>query len=453
MKKSLFIFRRDLRIHDNTALNEALKNSNKVIPIFIFDKRQLIKNSYRSDNCVQFMLESLDDLEEQLKLQKAKLYYFNGVAEDVVNDLIKKESINAVFLNKDYTPFSIKRDKKIETVCKDKGVEFFSYDDLLLTVPGTVFSGKGTPYTVYTPFMKKCRTLPVSKPSKLAGNNFYTSKIKTSDLDYKDKILKNTNKDLYVRGGRFEAIKILKALKNKINYKEERDFPAIKGTTGLSAHNKFGTVSVREVYKQVKAKLGVDHILINELYWRDFFTHIAFHFPHVFRKAFNPKYEKIDWENNKTKFKVWCEGKTGFPIVDAGMRELNSTGFMHNRVRMIVASFLVKDLHINWQWGEKYFAQKLLDYDPAVNNGNWQWAASTGCDAQPYFRIFNPWTQQKKFDLECIYVKKWVPELEDVDSKILHKIAEKSVKIDGYPQPIVDHSEARIMAIDLFEGD
>ena len=221
------------------------------------------------------------------------------------------------------------------------------------------------------------------------------------------------------------------------NYEQERDFPAIKGTSGLSAHHKFGTLSVREVFQRVKENLGLSHSLIRELFWRDFFTHIGFYFPRVFSGCFYQEYDAIQWENNQKKFKAWCQAETGFPLVDAGMRELLSTGFMHNRVRMVVASFLTKDLHIDWRWGEKYFAQHLVDYDPAVNNGNWQWAASTGCDAQPYFRIFNPWRQQERFDSDCKYIKKWLPELKNIPAKKIHRRTEVSESLCGYPAPIV----------------
>jgi deoxyribodipyrimidine photo-lyase len=220
----------------------------------------------------------------------------------------------------------------------------------------------------------------------------------------------------------------------------------------LSAHHKFGTVSIRETYQKIKNEFGIAHTLINELYWRDFFTHIGFHFPKVFVSAFNEKYEKIPWENNKTKFNHWCNGTTGFPIVDAGMRELGTTGFMHNRVRMVVASFLTKDLHIDWRWGEQFFANHLIDYDPAVNNGNWQWAASTGCDAQPYFRIFNPWSQQQKFDTNCIYIKKWIPELKNLTSREIHQLENKPSLVPNYPQPIINHNEAAFIAKQLFQN-
>ncbi len=247
---------------------------------------------------------------------------------------------------------------------------------------------------------------------------------------------------LQAKGGRQEALKILKHLKEYRTYATTRDFPSLDKTTHLSPHLKFNTCSCREIYYAMKENLSAHSPLIRSLYWRDFFTSIAFYFPHVFGKPFHKKYESLSWSYDLKKFHLWCEGKTGFPIVDAGMRELKETGFMHNRVRMIAASFLVKDLHIDWLWGEKYFAKTLIDYDPAINNGNWQWVASTGCDAQPYFRIFNPWLQQKKFDPDCIYIKKWIPELEKLSSKEIHGwyLEKNHTESTDYFEPMLDHS-------------
>ena len=237
------------------------------------------------------------------------------------------------------------------------------------------------------------------------------------------------------------------------NYDEERNYPSLSATTGLSAYNKFGLCSVREFFYAVVDQFSEGHTLISELYWRDFFTHIGFHHPKVFGHCFHEKYEKLHWKNDESLFQCWCEGRTGFPIVDAGMRELNATGYMHNRVRMIVASFLCKDLHIDWRWGERYFAQKLIDYDPCVNNGNWQWAASTGCDAQPYFRIFNPWLQQKKFDKEALYIKKWIPNLNNLSSSSIHNLYKEKARqknSSDYPAPIVDHFVESKKAKEMF---
>lgn len=247
-----------------------------------------------------------------------------------------------------------------------------------------------------------------------------------------------------MHGGRAQSLKILANLKKHKNYAQERNIPAQDATTHLSASHKFGTISIRESYHTIKKDLGARTQLVKELYWRDFFTYVAFHNPRVFGNPYREKYDDLSWSTSKKNFQAWCEGKTGFPLVDAGMRELNTTGWMHNRVRMVVASFLVKDLHINWLWGERYFAQQLVDYDPSVNNGNWQWSASTGCDAQPYFRIFNPWTQQKRFDPNSEYIKKWIPELKKIDSKIINTwFKDTHPEIAGYPKPMLDHDTER----------
>jgi deoxyribodipyrimidine photo-lyase len=240
--------------------------------------------------------------------------------------------------------------------------------------------------------------------------------------------------------------------KRLTNYPETRNLPAVNGTSHLSAHHKFGTLSIRETHAAIVDAFGSHHTLINELYWRDFFTHIGYHFPRVYGSAFNTKYNAVKWDRNKSYYEAWCKGMTGFPIVDAGMRELNATGYMHNRVRMITASFLTKDLHLDWRHGERYFARQLVDYDPAVNNGNWQWSASTGCDAQPYFRIFNPWLQQKRFDPDCVYIKHWVPELSHLQPAVIHKLATSpSIRVVNYPKPIVDHSTESQKSKELFK--
>jgi len=451
-KKSLFIFRRDLRLNDNTGLLAALEQSETVIPCFIFDPRQVgTKNEYRSSNAIQFMVESLIDLDEQLRAHKGKLYLFYGEAGKIVAQLCKEEKIDAVFVNQDYTPFSIKRDAAIDEA-SPATVTFHSFHDALLNPPETIMTGSGTPYAVFTAFCNKSRLTPVQTPHKSRRTNFYTKKIDASESDalFK-KIVPTKNKALAVAGGSASGHKILDHISNLKNYLATRDLPAIQ-TSRLSAHLKFGTISVREAYAKIAEELGSNHPLLRQLYWRDFFTYVAYHSPFVFGQAYHEKYDALWWSDNKNNFAAWCEGRTGFPIVDAGMRELNETGFMHNRVRMIVASFLTKDLHIDWRWGEKYFATQLVDYDPAVNNGNWQWSASTGCDAQPYFRIFNPWTQQEKFDPECKYIKRWVPELKDVSAKIIHTLfAQTLFPIKGYPSPICDHAIESRLAKEIYK--
>lgn len=455
--KSLFVFRRDLRLSDNIGLRKALSESELVIPCFIFDPRQVgDANKYRSSNAMQFMIESLKDLEDQLSAKKSRLYIFYGEAQDVIATLIKKESIDAVFCNRDYTPFSIMRDAQIQKACKKQNIPFIQSADALLNEPEIIKTGSGTPYAVFTAFYKNCvKHSPITKPFSLRLHNFYTKPISAAEKSTAlfKKIVPTQNTNIHVHGGASNGQKILRSLKKYKNYTKERDIPALAATTHLSAYIKFGCISIREVAEAISKHLGISHPLLRQLYWRDFYYHVAYHSPYVYGHAYHKKYDSLSWKNSKADFRKWCEGNTGFPIIDAGMRQLNETGFMHNRVRMIVASFLTKDLHIDWRWGEKYFAQQLVDYDPAVNNGNWQWAASTGCDAQPYFRIFNPWTQQKKFDPQCTYIKQWIPELQEIAPKVIHSwYKEKSPEIDGYSRPIVDHDVERKIALKEYKG-
>ncbi len=451
---SLHVFRRDLRLHDNTALIEALHSSAQVITCFIFDKRQIELNDYKSDNCLQFMANSLQELDAQLRNKESRLYCFYGVAEDVIEQLISALKIDAVFVNRDYTAFSHARDQKIAAACRRFNIDFYSFADALLHEPEEVAKSDGEPYTVFTPFFNRAKQFEPASVRKNTHDNYYRDNIAQEDQHTLKKLLQKSNPNLAVKGGRNEALGLLKKMRGLNNYETMRNIPAVNGTSRLSAHNKFGTVSIREVYATIKEEFGKQHSLIKELYWRDFFTHIAFHFPRVLGHAFQEKYANIHWSKSEKHFRAWCEGMTGFPIVDAGMRELNTTGYMHNRVRMITASFLVKDLHIDWRWGEKYFAQKLVDYDPAVNNGNWQWAASTGCDAQPYFRIFNPWLQQQKFDADCLYIKRWIPELANFPVKTIHGLAENTTMLmTNYPQPLVNHTKASMKAKAMYKEE
>lgn len=436
---SLHIFRRDLRLQDNSALIEALKQSDQVIPCFIFDTRQIgDDNQFRGMNSIHFMVNSLDELNHMLKEKNSQLYIFYGNAEEVIQSLIHQLPIEAVFYNRDYTPFSLQRDDAIAKVCHHKQISYHCYADALLHEPEEILKSNGKPYTVFTPAFRYASTLAVRQPEKNNYQNYYSKPISIVDHKIISTLRENQNPHLYVKGGRREAISLLKKISDLKEYKVLRDYPAKMATSKLSAHLKFGTLSVRECYSIICKMLGKHHTLINELHWRDFFTHIAYHFPHVFGQSFHQKYDALKWSQNTKHFQAWCDGRTGFPIVDAGMRELNATGYMHNRIRMVTASFLVKDLHIDWRQGEKYFAHQLIDYDPAVNNGNWQWAASTGCDAQPYFRIFNPWLQQAKFDADCEYIKRWIPELAGVPSKTIHKLYDSA--IPNYPAPIVNHA-------------
>lgn len=450
-QKALFIFRRDLRLEDNTGLHFALAYAQEVILCFIFTPEQIDHNPYRSDHCLQFMLESLEDLEKEIVAKGGKLYLFYEKTEKIVAELIETEHVDAVVVNRDYTPYSIQRDKKIEVSCKKLGVSFYSFEDALLHSPEETLKADGKPYTVFTPFYRNATRLDVKLPIANRYKNYYSASIPLSlgNVLYK-KIL--PERLLPPSGGRRAALKILSQIEHFAYYESLRDFPAEEGTTHLSAHLKFTTCSVREVYWMIHRKLGDSSALLRSLYWRDFFTSICFYFPKVFSAPFHAKFEGLQWSDDEQMFKKWCEGKSGFPIVDAGMREMNQTGFMHNRVRMIAASFLVKDLHIDWRWGERYFAQKLIDYDPAVNNGNWQWAASTGCDAQPYFRIFNPWRQAVKFDPNALYIKKWIPELLPIPSEIIHKWDQEKYHhhCPSYPIPILDHSKESKITLSLY---
>ena len=437
-KKSVFIFRRDLRVEDNTALIEALTQSEKVLPCFIFDERQISsKNEYKSNNAMQFMVKSLEDLEKQLKEKKGKLYYFYGKSEEFFERFIPKEKIDAIFVNKDYTPFSKKRDTALKEVCEKNKIDFLEFDDALLNKIENTLKKDKKPYTIFTPYYNNAKKIEIKLPTKNNFTNYFTEELKFENKTLMINLKNLFNDSIALHGGRSEGKKVLKNIKNFEDYLFIKDFPA-KKTTMLSAHNKFGTISIREIYWGIIEQLGPYSPILRQLYWRDFFTQIAYNFPRVFGSNFYKKFDTVVWINNKGEFEAWKSGKTGYPIIDAGMRELNETGFMHNRVRMIVASFLTKDLHIDWREGEKYFAQKLIDYDPCVNNGNWQWASGTGCDASPYFRIFNPFIQQKKFDPSCEYIKNWIPELKEIDPKIIHN--EKEIE-KYYIQKIVNHSE------------
>lgn len=434
---SLFIFRRDLRLHDNTALNEALRLSRQVLPCFIFDPRQIKPHPYQSKPALQFMLQSISDLQQQLQTAGGKLGLYHALPEQVIGSVFEHQHIQAVVINRDYTPFSLRRDDELAEVCQNLGIKLHILPDALLTEPEQAIKSDHTPYKVFTAYYNHARQFPVALPQELTSKNFLppASDFTADQLGFSLTDLKPN----VIQGGRSHALAILDQLNKYADYLNTRNFPALDATSKLSAHLKFGTCSIREVYYGIIDQLGSEHPLLRQLYWRDFFTHIAYYFPQVFGRPFLEKFANLHWDNNSDYFQAWSDGKTGFPIVDAGMRELNATGFMHNRVRMIVASFLVKDLHISWRRGERYFAQHLVDYDPCVNNGNWQWAASTGCDAQPYFRIFNPWTQQQKFDADCQYIYRWIPELKIFTPKIIHQWDKKHSQCH-YPAPIIDHA-------------
>jgi len=424
MDINVFIFRRDLRINDNLAfvnLMHHIGQTNKIYPIFIFNPKQIYakNNAYFSNNAVQFMIESLDDLENDIHVN-----YYEGDDIKILEKINTKYNIKNIAFNKDYTPFSISRDDKIITWCKKQDINVITEEDYTLFKIGSILNTNQKPYQVFTPFYKKCSHLDVAKPIKV--NNTQLHVIKDVTNFDKHKYYKK-NDFIAVRGGRKNALERLKVKMNE--YAKLRDYPSLDHTTKLSAYIKFGCISIREVYNTYYGNKD----LIRELIWREFYAHIMYHFPHIIGKSFKEKYDKVKWSNNKKWFKLWCEGKTGYALVDAGMRQLNQTGWMHNRVRMIVAMFLTKDLLIDWRWGEKYFATKLVDYDPASNNGGWQWSASTGTDAQPYFRIFNPDLQIKKYDKDYEYIKKWNPDYLNT-------------------KKIVDHTTRAKIAINIFRN-
>ena len=442
----LFIFRRDLRIEDNYALDEALKTNDKILFVFIFTPEQVDKNSYFSNNAFQFMIESLKELKKDLNND---LFFFKGDNIDVIDSIYNKINFDGVYFNKDYTPYAIERDLKIKTWCNEKEITCNTFEDYSLHPLETIKKNDETPYQVFTPFYKKAIQLNVNKPNKakLSKKSVYNQKIKNDYLISDDKIEKfySKNPDIYHKGGRKRALQILNDIKTKNTqkkYDDNRNIPN-EHTTMLSPYIKFGCVSIREVYHCILQEYNKYHTIIKELYWREFYAYLTYFNPRVLKgKNFKEDVE-IKWiKKHETNFKKWCNGETGYPIVDAGMRQMNTIGWMHNRVRMITASFLVKHLHIDWRLGEKYFATKLTDYDPCSNNGGWQWCASTGADAQPYFRIFNPWTQTKKHDKNCKYIKKWIPNLKKIDTKKILAWDKLSETESFYIKPIVDHKEA-----------
>ena len=412
---NIFLFRRDFRIVDNLALNKLIEEcGNKgIYPMFIFNPKQIYakNNQYFSNNCVQFMIESLDSLDQHIDVN-----YYEGDDIEVLTKLSKKYKINSIAYNKDYSPFAIKRDGIIEAWAKSKEIRIITDEDYTLYPMGTILNNKNEPYQVFTPFYKKSLLIKVKAPEPPIVKHINVIGIKNIKKFDKHKYYV-VNDDLAVRGGRENALERFKNIMT--DYAKVRDYPALDKTTKLSAYIKFGCVSIREVYfnyNKVKE-------LQRELVWREFYANILYYFPYVLGNSFKEKYDNIEWTNNKEWFKKWCQGKTGYAMVDAGMSQLNKTGWMHNRLRMITAMFLTKDLLIDWRWGEKYFATKLVDYDPASNNGGWQWSASTGTDAQPYFRIFNPELQLKRYDKDYEYIRTWIPtyELDAVEKIVEHK--------------------------------
>ena len=420
MKISIFWYRRDLRLEDNTGLFKALNENENILPIFIFDD-SIIDELPEDDARVNFIYESLSKINNQLNNHKASLQILKGQIDDVWEKLVTTYDIHKVYLNKDYEPYAIKRDQKIKEFLNSKGIEMKTFKDQVIFEEDEIVKADGKPYTVFTPYKRKW----LEKFTKVNLNliadfdNFYKKIIDFPTLNQ----LGLKNSPLKVKNY---------SLKNVSTYSETRNFPNLDSTSYLSPHLRFGTISVRQIITELKNK---SETFLSELIWREFFMQIIFHFPNVVTKNFRPKYDGIKWINNKEDYDNWCQGKTGYPLVDAGMRQLNETGYMHNRVRMVTAGFLCKHLLIDWRYGEAYFAKKLLDYELSSNNGNWQWAAGTGCDAAPYFRIFNPIEQLKKFDKTLTYTKKWVKDFDTLE----------------YPKPIVDHKYARNRALEAYK--
>ncbi len=423
-KISIFWFRRDLRLEDNAGLCKALASGFSVLPIFIFDTAILNALEDKHDRRVDYIHQGLSAINLELKKHHSRLNSFYGEPLEIFKILSEEYAIQSVFCNRDYEPQAIKRDTEIYTYFKAKKISFKAFKDQVIFDKSDVVKNDGTPYTVYTPYSKKWKELVTEKDFEVHQTNFVHFLKQDFSEIHTLKKLGFEKTDLV-----FEAPKLDASIIDE--YDKYRDYPALQRTTQLGIALRFGTISVR---KCVAFALQHNQIWLNELIWREFFMQILYHFPKVVNHSFKAKYDFIEWRNKEQEFELWCEGKTGYPIVDAGMRQLNETGFMHNRVRMIVASFLCKHLLIDWRWGEAYFAQKLNDYDLSANNGNWQWAAGCGCDAAPYFRVFNPTTQTEKFDKNLEYIKKWLPEFETND----------------YPQPIVEHSFARERALKIY---
>ncbi len=420
---ALFWFRRDLRLDDNVGLFHALESNYRVIALFIFDE-EILESLAKNDPRVSFIHVSLEKINAELQKVGSSLLVKKGKTLDIWQALIQEFDVKEVFFNKDYEPYAIKRDRSICELLNSNKIASFSYKDQVVFEEKEISKADGTAYTIYTPYKNKW----LEKYRLNAPVREYDCSAKRSNFFSNDFVFPS----LEHIGFKRSSVYVLPYHLNSIaNYHETRDFPAMDSTSYLSPHLRFGTVSIRKLVNWAARK---NDVFLSELIWREFFMQILYCFPKVVSQNFKPAYDGIQWRNNEADFKRWCSGTTGYPLVDAGMRQLNETGYMHNRVRMVVASFLCKHLLINWQWGEAYFAEKLLDYELASNVGNWQWAAGTGCDAAPYFRVFNPEIQLKKFDEKGIYVRKWIPEFEL-----------------EYNEPMVDHAFARDRAIATYK--
>ena len=418
-------FRRDLRLFDNAALSMATNSGVPVLPIFIFDTN-ILQYLNPEDRRVGLIYKQLQDIDLELKSINSSLKVFHTTPLEAFKELLEQFKIVKVFTNEDYEPYAIKRDYEVSKFLKSKNIELVSCKDQVVFAKQDVLKADGTPYTVFTPYSRKWKE---AFHSKSTIDNFVVNK--SCFLKFSAKLPSITSLGFNSCKSNFPSV-LFDVIQN---YAQTRDFPALQGTSKVGFALRFGLLSIRQLVKYAIEQKSETYL--NELIWREFYMMILFHFPQVVDKSFKAQYDKIEWINNEQQFELWCQGKTGYPLVDAGMRELNTTGYMHNRVRMVVASFLTKHLLIDWRWGEAYFASKLLDYDLSANNGGWQWAAGCGCDAAPYFRVFNPTEQQKKFDPEYKYIKKWIPEFSNKKE---------------YIKPIVDHKFARERVLKVYKN-
>lgn len=452
LENGLFVFRRDLRIIDNIGLHHFSKFVNRIYAVFIFTPEQLQNNSYKSNNAVQFMFDSLKDLRTSIQSMGGELIFCYGDNIKVLKTIVRAINIHAIGFNLDYSPYAIKRDKDISDFCSMNNIHLCTSHDYYLHVPGSILNGSGNTYQKFTPYYNTARSVSIDTPKKykkIAFGVFQGNLSCSISYIHARKRFVQENIHIMVEGGRKNAFIALKHAKhNNKNYSASRNMVSLP-TSQLSAYIKFGCLSIREVYFAFR---DIEPF-VRQLFWRDFYANILYAFPHVLGSSMKSKYDNIKWRNNSQWFDKWCKGETGFPIVDAGMRQMNQTGYMHNRARLIVMSFLIKTLLIDWKLGEKYFARKLTDYDPASNNGNIQWVMGGGSDSNPYFRIFNPWNQTLDYDPECVYIKKWVPMLKDVLNKdILNWHSEWSNYDVGYFKPMVDYSTQREKALVLYKS-
>lgn len=463
-QRAVFWFRRDLRITDNTGLNAAIQNSEEIIPVYITSDWKK-NHHWTGPNRQQFLCESLESLQKNIVALDGSLTFRNGDPFKEIKKLLTETKATALYCNRDYDPFGVKTEQRLQKYCQEIGVSYYSYKDSVIHETDELLTGSNTPYRVYTPYsnlwFKTEHPSSCSKPKKI---NCPTGIKSEGCPTLKTWNLAPSQADT-LKGGEKLARERMQSLLNKNSllnqYKQARDFPSLQNTSRLSQDLRFGLLSIRELFEKIESLRTSEksaetktnlHIFQKELVWREFYFQLIWHFPEVLEHEFNPTWRGLPWEHNQEHLDAWKNGQTGFPIIDAGMRELKSTGFMHNRVRMIVSMFLTKDLHIDWREGEKHFMQELVDGEIASNNGGWQWSAGTGADAAPYFRIQNPWTQTARYDKDGEYIKKWVSELADADPKSFQKQPTKGESVwFGYVPAIVDHSEERNRTLEIFK--